>query len=103
MSFNVMSRIPVTHLTAACDDALVELGDLRLDNSFVRELPADPLLSNVPRQVRNACYTRVDPTPARSPQLLAWVDSLGDMLGFSQPESATGLIAEVLGGNRVLQ
>lgn len=93
----------MTKITGARDDALLGLSDLRLDNSFVRELPADPLLSNVPRQVRNACYTRVDPTPVRSPQLLAWVDSLGDILGFSQPESATGPIAEVLGGNRVLQ
>ena len=45
---------------------LVDLCDLRFDNSFVRELPGDPLLRNVPRAVRNACYTRVDPTPVRS-------------------------------------
>ena len=43
--------------------SLVDLCDLRYDNSFVRELPGDPVLTNVPRAVRNACYTRVAPTP----------------------------------------
>ena len=81
---------------------LVDLCDLRFDNSFVRELPADPLLHNVPRAVRNACYTRVDPTPVPAPQLLAWADPVGEMLGISRPDSPTGSVAEVLGGNRVL-
>jgi uncharacterized protein YdiU (UPF0061 family) len=81
---------------------LVDLCDLRFDNSFVRELPADPLLRNVSRAVRNACFTRVDPTPVGSPQLLAWADPVGEMLGISRPESRIGPVAEVLGGARVL-
>ncbi|MBI3375665.1 MAG: YdiU family protein [Betaproteobacteria bacterium] len=76
--------------------------DVRFDNSFVRELPADPLLRNVPRPVRNACYTRVDPTPVANPRLLAWADPVGEMLGISRPDSANGPVAEALGGNRVL-
>src|SRR5258705_8218305 len=76
--------------------------ELSFDNSFVRELPADPLLHNVPRQVRGACYTRVDPTPVGSPTLLAWSESVGRMLGASPPGSSTGPVPEVLGGNRVL-
>ena len=81
---------------------LVDLSKLRFDNSFVRALPADPVLTNMPRAVRNACYTRVDPTPVRSPQLLAWMDAVGEMLGVAPPDTATGAVAEVLGGNRVL-
>jgi hypothetical protein len=48
----------------------VDLCGLSFDNSFVRDLPADPLRQSVPRQVRGACYTLVDPTPAGSPTLL---------------------------------
>lgn len=59
------------HSNAERRAALVDLCDLRFDNSFVRELPADPLLRNVSREVRNACYTRVDPTSVPAPQLLA--------------------------------
>jgi uncharacterized protein YdiU (UPF0061 family) len=92
----------VIHSNAERRAALVDLCDLRFDNSFVRELPGDPERRNVPRAVRNACYTRVDPTPVPSPQLLAWADPVGEMLGISRPDSRTGPVAEVLGGNRVL-
>ena len=90
------------HSNAERSAARVDLCDLRFDNSFVRELPADPLLRNVPRAVRNACYTRVEPTPVPAPQLLAWADPVGEMLGASPPDSSTGPVAEVLGGNRLL-
>src|SRR5258706_6497732 len=75
---------------------------LRFDNTFVAKLPADPVLENRPRQVRNACYTRVDPTPVSAPRLLAWSDEAGELLGIRHPATADGLEAEVLGGNRVL-
>ncbi|MEK7876857.1 MAG: hypothetical protein AAB325_11760, partial [Pseudomonadota bacterium] len=90
------------HSNAERGASLVDLCDLSFDNSFVRELPADSLLRNVPRAVRNACYTRVEPTPVPAPQLLAWADPVGEMLGALPPDSSTGPVAEVLGGNRVL-
>jgi uncharacterized protein YdiU (UPF0061 family) len=71
-------------------------------NSFVRELPADPVLVNRPRQVQNACYTRVDPTPVAAPRLLAWSEDAGRMLGIERPAAASDPWIEVLAGNRVL-
>lgn len=41
----------------------VDLSEIRFENTFVRELPADAVLINTPRRVHNACYTRVEPTP----------------------------------------
>ena len=82
--------------------SLADLCDVQFDNSFVRELPGDTVTHNVPRAVRNACYTRVDPTPVRAPRLLAWADPVGEMLGISRPASPVGPAVEVLGGNRVL-
>ena len=82
--------------------APADLLDLDFDNSFVRELPADPELANVPRPVRDACYTRVEPTAAPSPRLLGWSDAAGEMLGIARPQSPTGPVTEVLAGNRVL-
>lgn len=81
---------------------LPDLGDVQFDNSFVRELPGDTVTHNVPRAVRNACYTRVDPTPVRAPRLLAWADPVGEMLGISRPALPVGPAVEALGGNRVL-
>src|SRR5437773_10773021 len=79
--------------------ALVDLAQGRFEHTFVCDLPADPVLVNVPRQVSNACYTRVEPTPVAAPKLLAWSDPLGELLGLSPPSP---LAVEVLGGNRVL-
>ncbi|WON73806.1 protein adenylyltransferase SelO [Nitrosospira sp. Is2] len=81
---------------------LVALNDLKFDNRFVRELPGDPETRNGSRQVRDACYTRVEPTPVNAPRLLAWSDPVGEMLGIARPLSATGPEAQVLAGNRVL-
>ncbi len=71
------------------------------ENGFVQALPGDPLADNRPRQVRNAGYTLVTPTPVAAPQLLAWSDEAAALLGLARP-AATGAAAEVLGGNRVL-
>jgi len=75
--------------------------ELRFDNAFVRELPADPVLANVPRQVHNAAYTRVEPTPVAAPKLLGWSDGLAAQLGMEKPGPGHALI-EVLAGNRLL-
>lgn len=89
-------------VTVADLPELVDLCNVQFDNSFIRELPGDPVTHNVPRAVRNACYTRVDPTPVHAPRLLAWADQVGEMLGISRPDSPVGLAVEVLGGKRVL-
>jgi uncharacterized protein YdiU (UPF0061 family) len=78
---------------------LVDLGVAAFDNSFVRELPADPVAVNSRRQVRQASYTLVTPTPVAAPKLLAWSDALGQELGLSRPSR---LALEALAGNRVL-
>jgi serine/tyrosine/threonine adenylyltransferase len=78
---------------------LIDLAQARLEGTFVRDLPADPVLTNMPRQVSRACYTRVEPTPVREPRLLAWSDRLGELLGLARPGAAA---LEALGGNRVL-
>ena len=74
------------------------MGDLAFENTFVRELPADPVTDNVPRQVSEASYTRVEPTPVAAPRLLAWSQDLGQRLGVSP----TPEMVEVLAGTRVL-
>ena len=76
---------------------LRDLVELEFDNSFVRELPADSVKHNEPRQVPGASYTRVEPTPVAAPRLLGWSAELGQYLEIAKPASA-----EVLGGNRVL-
>jgi len=71
-------------------------------NEFVRSLPGDPELRNVPRQVRQASYTRVDPTPVAAPRLLGWSEDLARQLGVERPAGEADAAVAVLAGNRVL-
>ena len=77
---------------------LVDLSAAAFRNSFVAEMAADPVSANTRRQVPNASYTRVAPTPVAAPQLLAWSDTLGEALGLARPSPAA---VEALAGNRV--
>ncbi|MDH5211368.1 MAG: protein adenylyltransferase SelO family protein, partial [Betaproteobacteria bacterium] len=61
-------------------------------------MPADPEAANSPRQVPNASYTRVAPTPVAAPKLLAWSAALAADLGLARPSAAA---VEALAGNRV--
>lgn len=94
----MMTSVAARHL----HPVLAGLAALRYDASFVDALPGDAVSTNVPRAVRNACYTRVDPTPVRAPVLLGWSDAAAALLALERPADATGLAAQVLGGNRVL-
>ena len=79
--------------------AAADLSDLAFENTFVDSLPGDAVTTNVPRQIANACYTRVTPTPVAAPALLAWSEAMGQLLGIDYPRAQATV--EVLGGNRV--
>jgi uncharacterized protein YdiU (UPF0061 family) len=76
--------------------------DLRFDDSFVRELPADGIRENRRRQVQGACYSRVEPTAVARPQLLAHAREVAALLGISEAECASEEFAQVFAGNRLL-
>ncbi len=78
----------------------VNLDALEFDNSFVRDLPADPEPKNFRRKVLGAGFSRVAPTPVGKPTLLAWAPEVAELVGL--PEQGSAELAEVFAGNRVL-
>ena len=74
---------------------------LAFDNSFTRELPADPETSNTRRQVHGACFSRVRPTPARSPRLFAHSREVAEFLELPSNWTASEDFAAVFAGNRL--
>jgi serine/tyrosine/threonine adenylyltransferase len=78
-----------------------DLLELEFGDRFVRELAADPDTRNQTREVRDASYTRVEPTPVAAPRLLAWSDELGEWLGIARPASVDAPAVQVLSGNRL--
>ena len=78
------------------------LDSLRFDNSFVRELPADPERGHQRRQVLGACFSRVAATKVSRPSLVACSREVAELLGLSAGDCESEAFAEVFAGNRLL-
>lgn len=66
--------------------------DLTFTNRFTNELPADPSEEVRPRQVHQACFSRVLPTPTSAPSMVATSIELATELGLAEDlESSTFL------------
>src|SRR5258706_362377 len=76
---------------------------LSFDNTFVRELPADPATGPGRRQVHGALYSRVEPTPVAAPRLIAWSREVAAMLDIDPAAIESPAFAQVFGGNALLE
>lgn len=79
----------------------LSLDGLRVDNRFVQQLPGDSEPRNFVRQVRNACYSRVTPTPVVSPSLVAYSREVAELIGLQDAACESQNFADVFAGNRV--
>ncbi|WP_339921918.1 YdiU family protein [uncultured Cyclobacterium sp.] len=76
---------------------------LNIKNSFIEKLPADPVLDNNRRQVKEACFSYVTPKKTSKPTLLHVSDDMLENLGLSKADSASIDFLNVLTGNRVME
>ena len=76
---------------------------LRFDNRFIRELPGDPLDDSHSRDVRDAMWSRVAPTPVSAPRLLAHSPSVAAAIGLDAGDVASPLFASVFAGNALIE
>jgi len=79
------------------------LDSLNFDNRFVRELPGDPEPDNYRRQVYEACYSRVQPTKAANPRLLAYSREMAEQLDLSTEVCESDDFCQVFAGSRLAQ
>jgi len=78
------------------------LQGLHFDNRFTRLLSADAKQGKQPRQVLNACYSRVMPTPVSRPALIAYAPDVANLLGISTELCNSDVFVQVFSGNHVL-
>ena len=76
---------------------------LLFDNRFVADLPADPVSGPGLREVRDALYSRVAPTPVANPRLLAWSRETAALLDLDETDIATPEFARIFAGNALLE
>jgi uncharacterized protein YdiU (UPF0061 family) len=82
--------------------ALSPLAQLQFDNRLVRELPADPITENYPRQVSGACYSLVAPTSVRAPQLVAYAAEVAGLIDLLPVNCVTDEFLQTFAGNNLL-
>ncbi len=76
--------------------------ELQFDNRFVRQLPADPITDNYSRSVVGACYSFVNPTSVRAPQLVCAAKEVADLLELAHSELNSESFVQIFSGNQSL-
>lgn len=60
--------------------------NLKINNRFTAELPADPDLTNETRQVKNTAFSYVNPTKPSNPKLIHASEETAALVGISKEE-----------------
>ncbi|MCR9279205.1 MAG: YdiU family protein [Pseudomonadaceae bacterium] len=75
---------------------------LTFDNQFTRSLPADPESGSRRRQVANAIYSRVNPTPVTAPELVAHSAEALELVGLGDVDANSEAFTSVFSGSKLL-
>jgi len=81
---------------------LSQLSQLRFDNRLVCELPADKENNVFPRQVMDAVYSWVMPTPVKNPQLVCGAAEVAALLDLPDTIFSGDDFVEIFSGNKIL-
>ena len=76
--------------------------NLNIKDTFNKELPADPILENSRRQVREACFSYVTPRKTSKPALLHVSPEMLSALGLSIDDGKSPEFLNIITGNSVL-
>ncbi|MCB9359999.1 MAG: YdiU family protein [Flavobacteriales bacterium] len=74
----------------------------KIKDTFVKELPSDPITENSRRQVERACYSYVLPRKTKAPQLIHVAKSVANLLGITEEDTQSQEFLKVFTGNQVL-
>jgi len=74
---------------------------LNINDTFNKELPADPNKENTRRQVTEACFSFVTPTVPAAPKLLHVSNEVATFLGITEEDLASKEFLEVFTGAKV--
>ncbi|OYX85273.1 MAG: hypothetical protein B7Y83_05360, partial [Flavobacteriales bacterium 32-34-25] len=75
---------------------------LNIQDTFNKELPADPITENYVRQVENACFSFVTPTKTANPQILHVSSEMLENLGLSETDAKSDEFKNIFTGNEIL-
>jgi uncharacterized protein YdiU (UPF0061 family) len=76
--------------------------NLKINNRFSTELPADENETNITRQVQNACFSYVTPRIPSNPKLIHFSEEVIELLGISKKEARSIEFTNVFSGKEIL-
>nr|WP_294787905.1 YdiU family protein [uncultured Flavobacterium sp.] len=76
--------------------------NLKINNRFTAELPADPDLTNEVRQVKNVLFSFVNPTIPSEPKLIHAYEEVASLIGISKEEIQSEEFVNVFSGKEIL-
>lgn len=76
--------------------------NLKINNKFTAELPADPNEINEIRQVSNALFSYVDPTKPSNPKLIHASQEVAELVGITAGEIQSESFLNVFSGKEIL-
>lgn len=77
--------------------------NLKLNERFNQELPADPILENTRRQVEKAAFSYVQPQKTAHPQIIAYAKEVLDLLGLTPKAAQSAAFTQIFTGNKILE
>ncbi len=79
------------------------INTLKINDSFTKSLPADPIVANTRRQVSDACYSYVEPKKTAKPQLVSVVKEVAELVGIPEKEWGSEAFLNIVTGNELLK
>lgn len=76
--------------------------NLKINNRFTAELPADPDLTNEIRQVKNTLFSYVNPTKSSNPELIHASEEVAELVGISKDEIQSEEFLNTFSGKDIL-
>jgi uncharacterized protein YdiU (UPF0061 family) len=74
---------------------------LNIKNTFTSENPADTVLKNTRRQVKEAVYSYVNPKKTKAPQILHVSEEMASELNISKKELTSDFFKNIVTGNEI--
>jgi uncharacterized protein YdiU (UPF0061 family) len=75
---------------------------LNVSDTFNQELPADPITTNISRQVENACFSYVTPKQPSKPALIHVSKEVSALIGMSDADIESKEFVEIFSGKKII-
>ncbi len=76
---------------------------LKIDETFNRELPKDPIKDNYPRQVVESCYSVATPRIPTEPQIIHVSDEMMQAIGLTEHDKSSKKFLDIFSGKKVIE